>query len=139
MKFVFILKLFTAPIKQLLEILSRCPLYLNQGPAIEIWSVVHFPCALINNLASLIYLPIGKKGSKSCNLSDFGLTETISLLPSNSGSIYPESSQSNPSLGNSTPTGGSSITSSPNSLINLSFVGSKSNLPAIAIAATISG
>ena len=27
---------------------SKCPRKRSHGPAIEIWSVVHFPCALIN-------------------------------------------------------------------------------------------
>ena len=86
-KLVFILKLFTAPIKQLLEILSKWPRYLNQGPAIEIWSVVHLPWALISNLALLISLPIGVNGSSNCSLSDLGLTETITSEPSLLGSI----------------------------------------------------
>ena len=33
----------TAPINILLEILSKWPRYFSQGPAAEMWSVVHFP------------------------------------------------------------------------------------------------
>jgi hypothetical protein len=32
-----------APISMLFEMLSRWPRYLSQGPAIEMWSVVHLP------------------------------------------------------------------------------------------------
>ena len=53
--------------------------------------------------------------------------------------MYPFSFTSKPFGGNSHPVGSSSITSSPFSLINLSVNGLKSNLPAIAIAATNSG
>ena len=71
------LKKFTAPINKLLEMLSKCPLYFNQGPAIEIWSVVHFPSAFMRSLAPVIFLPSqGEKGSNNCNLSEVGETIT---------------------------------------------------------------
>ena len=59
--------------------------------------------------------------------------------PSSTGSKYPESSTSKPFGGNSHPVGSSSMTFSPLELINESVNGLKSNLPEIAIAATISG
>lgn len=36
----------------LLEMLSRWPRYLSQGPAMEMWSVVHLPLALISTSVS---------------------------------------------------------------------------------------
>ena len=36
----------------LLEMLSRWPRYFSQGPAMEMWSVVHLPFALIRTKAS---------------------------------------------------------------------------------------
>ena len=35
-----------APMSRLLEMLSMCPRNLSQGPAAEMWSVVHFPLTL---------------------------------------------------------------------------------------------
>ena len=40
-----------APMSMLLEMLSRWPRYLSQGPAMEMWSVVHLPFTLIRMLA----------------------------------------------------------------------------------------
>lgn len=42
----------TAPISMLLLMLSRWPRYFSQGPAMEIWSVVHLPLALMRISAS---------------------------------------------------------------------------------------
>ena len=52
----------------------------------EIWSVVHFPKALINSLAPWIFDPIGSKGSSNCKRSDEGLTDMVIPLPSSIGS-----------------------------------------------------
>jgi hypothetical protein len=41
----------------LLLMLSKCPRYFNHGPAIEIWSVVHLPFALINNFKPFKSVP----------------------------------------------------------------------------------
>ncbi len=41
----------TAPMSMLFEMLSRCPRNFSHGPAIEMWSVVHFPFTLIRILA----------------------------------------------------------------------------------------
>ena len=40
-----------APMSMLLLMLSRWPRYLSQGPAMEMWSVVHLPLALISTCA----------------------------------------------------------------------------------------
>ena len=104
------------------------------------WSVVHLPKALINNFAFKIFSPShGLKGSKSCNLSDVLLTETWIFDPSLEGARYPASSTSKPLGGSSHPVGSSSVTFSPLEFINESVRGLKSNLPEIAMAATISG
>ena len=51
----------------LLEMLSRCPRYLSQGPAELMWSVVHFPWTLIRIGASLISFPSHlSNGVSSC-------------------------------------------------------------------------
>ena len=120
--------------------LSRCPLYFNHGPAIEIWSVVHFPYALIRSLAPVMFLPShGSNGSNNCNLSDVGETATSTLEPSSAGAIYPGSSTSNPNLGSSSPFGSSRRTISPSLFLSLSFSGLKVKSPAIAKAVTNSG
>lgn len=43
--FAFRLSMLMAPINKLFEMLSRWPRYLSQGPAMLMWSVVHFPLA----------------------------------------------------------------------------------------------
>lgn len=45
----------------LFDILSKCPLYFNQGPAALIWSVVHFPLTYKNILYELFIFFIKKK------------------------------------------------------------------------------
>src|SRR5690606_40649251 len=85
----------------LLEILSRCPRYFNQGPAMEIWSVVHLPFALIRSFSPCRSVPSqGAKGSSSCRRSEVGDTTTSTWLPSSAGAWYPGSSTSKPFLGN---------------------------------------
>ena len=75
-----------AQISVLLEILSRCPLYFSQGPAMEIWSVVHFPKALISRRSPFRSVPSQEaKGSSSCRRSLSGLTSTSTLEPSTAG------------------------------------------------------
>ena len=138
--FVFPPKAFTAPIKQLLDMLSKWPLYLNHGPAIEMWSVVHFPSAFIKSFAPVIFSSFqGVKGVSNCNLLDSGLTTILIPLPSSAGAWYPLSSTANPWDGNSVPWGSDNLTCSPFWLVSVSVIGLKSNLPEIAIAATISG
>ena len=59
--------------KRLLEMLSRWPRYLSQGPAAEIWSVVHLPLILIRITMSSRSLPRqGLNGASSCRRSDVG-------------------------------------------------------------------
>ena len=140
MKLVFWLYAFIAPIRQLLEILSKCPRKRNQGPAIEMWSVVHFPKALISNFAPVRFSPFhGAKGVNSSKRSELSLTSTETPEPSVKGAKYPLSFTSKPLGGSSTPVGASRRTSSPFSLISVSVIGLKSSLPEMAIAATISG
>ena len=78
-------------------------------------------------------------GESNCKRSESGLTSTLIPLPSSAGAWYPLSSTSNPPSGNSSPLGGSNLICSPSLFVNVSVIGLKSNLPAIAIAATISG
>jgi hypothetical protein len=40
-------RVLSAPVRRLLEMLERWPRYLYQGPAGEMWSVVHFPAELL--------------------------------------------------------------------------------------------
>ncbi len=66
--------LFWAPIKVLYEMFSKWPLYFNQTPAAEIWSVVHLP-STFNKTESFNSLPLkGLKGSNNCKRSLSGLT-----------------------------------------------------------------
>ena len=52
--------------KRLLEMLSRWPRYLSQGPAALMWSVVHLPSTLISIGASSISFPSHRlNGSRS--------------------------------------------------------------------------
>ncbi len=44
--------LLRAPMSMLLEMLSRWPRNLSQGPAMLMWSVVHLPFTLISTNAS---------------------------------------------------------------------------------------
>ncbi len=82
---------------------------------------------------------MGLKGVNNCNLSELGSTLTSTPLPSSAGGLYPLSSTPKPFGGNSNPVGSSNLTSSPLLFVSVSVSGLKSNLPAIAIAATISG
>jgi hypothetical protein len=91
-------------------------------------------------LAFKIFSPFqGSNGSRICNLSEVSLTVTSILEPSDEGAKYPASSTSNPFGGSSQPVGSSSLTFSPSLFVHESVIGLKSNLPDIAIAATISG
>ena len=52
--------------KRLLEMLSRWPRYLSQGPAALMWSVVHLPSTLVGIGASSISFPSHRlNGSRS--------------------------------------------------------------------------
>ena len=52
---------------------SRCPLKRNHGPAIEIWSVVHFPLVFISKgIFSKFDRLSGAKGDSFCNRLEFG-------------------------------------------------------------------
>ena len=122
------------------EILSKCPRKRNQGPAIDMWSVVHLPKALISSFAPKRFCPShGTNGVSNCKRSESLLTTTETPEPSATGAKYPLSSTSKPLGGSSIPVGASRRTSSPSSLISASFIGLKSSLPEMATAATISG
>jgi hypothetical protein len=65
--------------------LVKCPLYLSQGPAAEMWSVVHFPWTRISTLSlgsskplSLTLLPPKwlENGSSISNRCESGLMTT---------------------------------------------------------------
>ena len=72
--------------------LSKCPRNFNHGPAIEIWSVVHLPFALINSFNPFKSVPSqALNGSNNCNRADLGSTITVTLLPSSAGAWYPAS------------------------------------------------
>ena len=120
--------------------LSRCPRNFNQGPAIEIWSVVHFPLAFIKSRRSLRSVPShAGKGSSICSRLLSGSTFTCTPEPSAAGAWKPASSTANPFLGSSSPVGGSSFTCSPLLLVNVSVNGLKLRSPAIESAVTNSG
>ena len=70
----------------LLLILSKCPLNFNQGPAILIWSVVHFPLAFINSFKPFKSIPSQDvNGSSNCKRLLLGDTITSTPLPSSAG------------------------------------------------------
>jgi hypothetical protein len=66
--------------------LSKCPLYINQGQAGEIWSVVHFPFTFANigNFSKSLPSHFGN-GSSFCNLSLSFLIVTCTLSGSSAG------------------------------------------------------
>ena len=83
---VSLVNAFTAPIKQLFEMLSKWPRYRNHGPAIEMWSVVHLPKAFIKSLAPWIFAPSqGSNGLNNCNRCESGFTTTFTPEPSAAG------------------------------------------------------
>ncbi len=120
--------------------LSKCPRYFNHGPAIEIWSVVHLPFALINNFKPFKSVPSqAANGASNCKRSEVGFTFTSTPLPSSNGAMKPASSTAKPLTGSSSPVGGSNFTCSPFSLVNVSVKGLKVRSPAIAKAVVSSG
>ena len=124
----------------LFEILSKCPLNRNQGPAIEIWSVVHFPLALINSFAPVILFPSqGSNGVRNCNRSEVGSITTSTSLPSSAGAWYPKSFTAKPFSGRSKPVGISNLMASPLSFVSVSVIGLNVKFPAMAMAVTNSG
>ena len=59
---------------------------MSQGPAAEMWSVVHLPLTLMRILMSVRSVPIHlSKGERSCSLSEVGDTSTVTELPSSGG------------------------------------------------------
>ena len=84
-------------------------------------------------------LVVAINGSNSWSLLLSKDTSKSTKPNSSGGGIKPSRLNSKPFSGNSSPSGGSSKNSLPSSAINLSVIGLKSRLPAIAIAVTISG
>mmetsp|Transcript_33922 Transcript_33922/g.100966 ORF Transcript_33922/g.100966 Transcript_33922/m.100966 type:complete len:293 (+) Transcript_33922:705-1583(+) len=131
-----------APMSMLLEMLSRWPRYLSHGPAMEMWSVVHLPLALMRMAASLISSPShGLKGVRICRRFDLGSTLTDMPLPSDvgRGAWYVSMPGSKPLDGSSSPPGISSVSSFPSAPTSVSFSGLNVKSPAIAMAVTSSG
>lgn len=124
----------------LLEILSRWPRYFNQGPAAEMWSVVHFPLTLIRIVISSKSFPSHlSKGVNNWSLCDLGSTSTATLEPSFTGCTYVSWPGSKPLLGSSSPKGGVSLNFFPSQLVSWSVKGLKSSDPAMLKAVTNSG
>ena len=70
-------KALTAPRNRLPEMFSRWPRYFSQGPAMEMWSVVHLPLALTRIGRSMKSWPShAANGSSSCSRSEVGETCT---------------------------------------------------------------
>mmetsp|Transcript_21668 Transcript_21668/g.54538 ORF Transcript_21668/g.54538 Transcript_21668/m.54538 type:complete len:229 (-) Transcript_21668:40-726(-) len=123
----------------LLEMLSRWPRYLSQGPAMEMWSVVHLPLALIRMVASSMEWPSFTKGSSSCRRLELGSTSTATPEPSAGGAWKVSMPGSKPFSGSSSPKGLFSLSSEPSAATRESFSGLKLRSPAMAKAVTSSG
>mmetsp|Transcript_7113 Transcript_7113/g.10671 ORF Transcript_7113/g.10671 Transcript_7113/m.10671 type:complete len:230 (-) Transcript_7113:1286-1975(-) len=125
----------------LLEMLSRWPRYLSQGPAMLMWSVVHFPCALISTGQSAASSAPShpSNGSSRARRALSGLTTTSSPVPSSGGAWKVSSPGSNPRGGSSFPWGASNLNSPPPGVGMESLSGSKVMVPAKAQAVTSSG
>mmetsp|Transcript_24095 Transcript_24095/g.75513 ORF Transcript_24095/g.75513 Transcript_24095/m.75513 type:complete len:266 (-) Transcript_24095:1192-1989(-) len=129
-----------APMSMLLEILSRWPRYLSHGPAMEMWSVVHLPRALMRTLASATSLPSNFwKPARSWRRCEAGSTTTVTLEPSAGGAWKVSMPGSKPFSGSSSPKGESNTISWPSEPTRASFSGLKVRSPAMAKAVTISG
>merc|ERR1711962_669223 len=84
--FISLFSALIAVMRRLLEMFSKWPLYLSQGPAAEMWSVVHLPSTLMRILMSVKSVPIHlSKGDNSWSLSDVGETSTTTDDPSAGG------------------------------------------------------
>ena len=91
----------------LLEILSKCPRKRNQGPAMEIWSVVHLPFTLMSTGILLYSSGFGALNASSfCSLLESGAMTTWTADPSSAGATNPFASGTNPPWGSSVPMGG---------------------------------
>mmetsp|Transcript_6284 Transcript_6284/g.25241 ORF Transcript_6284/g.25241 Transcript_6284/m.25241 type:complete len:316 (-) Transcript_6284:976-1923(-) len=124
----------------LFEMLSRWPRYLSHGPAIEMWSVVHLPLALMSTLAPSTSLPFhAVKPASRCRRWLLGSMSTSTSEPSSGGAWKVSSPGSKPRTGSSSPTGGSSMNSLPSAPLIVSLVGLKVSEPASVRAVTISG
>ena len=102
--------------------------------------MVHLPLTLTKiGKSSKSFLVVARNGSNNCNLLLSEDTSKSTKPNFSGGEIKPSKLNSKPFSGNSSPVGGSSKNSLPSAATNLSVIGLKSRLPAIAIAVTISG
>lgn len=135
-----IMRLLPAESQHSREMFSKCPRYFNQGPPAEMWSVVHFPFALINTGASMMSLPSqALKGLRSWSRSDVGATATLTVVPSAGGAWKVFSPASYPFDGSSKPCGSENLNSLPSLPLRESVRGLKVKSPAKTMAVTISG
>lgn len=120
-----------APIKVLVLIFGRWPLYFNHGPAAEMVSVVHFPVTLYRTRRPE-RSPDGKgaKGSRRARRSDVG--ETMTGVEGEGAPAVGRKSGfpiSKPPCGSSAPVGGEKRNSLPDGVVILSVKGLKVVLP----------
>src|SRR5277367_2113226 len=122
-------------------ILGRWPLYLSQGPAAEMVSVVHFPVTLYRTRNPLrSWSGNGAKGSRSARRSDVGDTTTsVSGLGAAEVGRNASLPSAKPLVGSSAPWGGEKRKLSPDGVVMLSVRGLNVVLPAYDMAVTISG
>jgi hypothetical protein len=101
---------------------------------------LHLPLTLINTGRFVASFPSqGLNGCKSCNLSLFGSTATLTLARSFGGRWKVSCPGSYPFGGSSLPEGCSNVNGLPSEPIRLSFKGLNDKVPAKANAVTISG
>ena len=79
----------------------KCPRNFSQGPAIEMWSVVHLPSVLMSNGISVRSFPSqAANGASFCKRLLSGEITTSTLALSALGAMNPLSSTANPLGGN---------------------------------------
>ena len=77
---------FSAPMSMLFEMFSRWPRNLSHGPAMEMWSVVHLPLALMSTGRPVKSPPChASNGASSCRRDDLGSTATLTPAPDAGG------------------------------------------------------
>mmetsp|Transcript_9053 Transcript_9053/g.30861 ORF Transcript_9053/g.30861 Transcript_9053/m.30861 type:complete len:245 (-) Transcript_9053:640-1374(-) len=131
---------FSAPMRRLLEMLSRWPRNLSQGPAMLMWSVVHLPLALMSTGMSTRSPPSqASKASRRARRWEAWSTTTSRPLPSGGGAWNVSSPLSNPDLGSSSPEGGENLNLPPEGVSSSSVRGSKSSRPAMVRMVVTSG
>ena len=118
----------------------KCPRNFSQGPAIEMWSVVHLPSVLIRSGISVRSFPShGANGASFWSRLLSGAMTTSTLAFSSLGAMNPLSSTAKPLGGKVKPVGASSITLLPSLSSKVSVAGLKSRRPAMVRATVSSG